>query len=254
MTESDVQNAPEGGTARIAVLVPAWNEARNVGATVREIRAANARYDVIVIDDGSTDDTADVARQAGATVLSLPFNLGVGGAMRTGFTYAARGGYAAAIQVDADGQHDPADIERVLGGLERADISIGARFADVGDYSVRGPRRWAMIVLARVVTRIAGTRLTDVTSGFRAASPRAIAQYVRYYPAEYLGDTLDSLVAALHAGLKVTQVPVAMRPRQHGNPSQGAWGSTVYLARSVFALTLALMRPKTAAQTVGADA
>lgn len=235
---------PVDAASRVAVLVPAWNEERNVGATVREIHAANERYDVVVIDDGSADETARVAREAGATVLSLPFNLGVGGAMRTGFTYAARHGYAQAVQVDADGQHDPTDIERVLGGLAHADISIGARFADVGDYSVRGPRRWAMIVLARVVSRIAGTRLTDVTSGFRAANARAIAQYVTYYPAEYLGDTLDSLVAALHSGLTVVQVPVAMRPRQHGTPSQGAWGSTVYLARSVFALTLALLRPR----------
>ncbi|MGW9345970.1 glycosyltransferase family 2 protein, partial [Streptomyces albidoflavus] len=151
-------------------------------------------------------------------------------------------GYTRAIQVDADGQHDPADIDRVLRGLEHADISIGARFADVGDYSVRGPRRWAMRFLAAVVSRIARTRLTDVTSGFRAAGSRAIAQYVRYYPAEYLGDTLDSLVAALHEGLTVTQVPVAMRPRVHGMPTQGPIGSTVYLLRSVFALLLAMMR------------
>lgn len=227
---------------RVLVLVPALNEERSVGATVREIRAASPRYDVVVIDDGSTDDTAVVARDAGATVLSLPFNLGVGGAMRTGFTYAAREGYTRAIQVDADGQHDPADIEKVVAGLARADISIGARFSDVGTYAVRGPRRWAMIVLASVVSRIAKSRLTDVTSGFRAANVRAIDQYVRYYPAEYLGDTLDSLVAALHAGLTVTQVPVAMRPRAHGTPSQGPLGSTVYLLRSVFALLLAAMR------------
>ncbi|WP_374311198.1 glycosyltransferase family 2 protein [Microbacterium sp.] len=227
---------------RVLIIVPAWNEARNVGATVAEIRAASPRYDVAVIDDGSTDDTAEVARAAGATVLSLPFNLGVGGAMRTGFTYAQRHGYHRAIQVDADGQHNPADIDRVLAGLERADISIGARFADVGTYAVRGPRRWAMVFLASVVSRTAGTRLTDVTSGFRAANERAIAQYVRYYPAEYLGDTLDSLVAACHAGLSVTQVPVAMRPRSSGKPSQGAVGSTMYLLRSVFALSLAIVR------------
>lgn len=227
---------------RVLVLVPAWNEERNVGMTVREIRETSPRYDVVVIDDGSTDATAAVAREAGATVLSLPFNLGVGGAMRTGFAYAAREKYKQAIQVDADGQHDPADIEQVLAGLEEADISIGARFSDVGTYTVRGPRRWAMVVLAAVVSRIAKRRLTDVTSGFRAANARAIDQYVHYYPAEYLGDTLDSLVAALHAGLTVTQVPVAMRPRAHGSPSQGPIGSTVYLLRSVFALVLAAMR------------
>lgn len=226
------------------IIVPAWNEAGSIGSTLTDIRAAGLPYDVVVVDDGSSDGTAEIARAGGAIVLELPFNLGVGGAMRAGFTYAYRGRYQRAIQVDADGQHNAADIQRVLAGLELADISIGARFADVGDYTVTGPRRWAMIVLAKVVSRVAGTRLTDVTSGFRAAGPRAIAQYVRYYPAEYLGDTLDSLVAALHSGLTVTQVPVAMRPRQHGTPSQGAAGSAVYLLRSVFALSLALMRPR----------
>ncbi len=226
------------------IIIPAWNEEGSIADTLNDIRSSGIAYDVVVVDDGSSDRTAQIARQAGATVLCLPFNLGVGGAMRAGFTYALRLGYSRAIQVDADGQHNAADIDLVLSGLESADICIGARFADVGDYSARGPRRWAMVVLARAVSNVARTRLTDVTSGFRAAGPRAIEQYVRYYPAEYLGDTVDSLVAALHSGLTVTQVPVAMRPRQSGAPSQGAVGSTIYLIRSVFALTLAMMRPR----------
>lgn len=226
----------------VLIIVPAWNEARNVGNTVNEILSVNPAYHVAVVDDGSRDDTAGVAHAAGAIVLPLPFNLGVGGAMRTGFTYAQRKGYRRAIQVDADGQHNPLDIEKVLSGLQYADISIGARFSTEGDYSVRGPRRWAMVVLASVVSRVAKTKLTDVTSGFRAANERAINQYVNYYPAEYLGDTLDSLVAACHAGLTVTQVPVAMRPRVHGVPSKGPIGSAIYLFRSVFALTLAVLR------------
>lgn len=233
---------------RVLIIVPAWNEERIVGTTVREIRDASADYDVIVVDDGSEDGTAEAARAAGAAVISLPFNLGVGGAMRTGFTYAKRHGYRRAIQVDADGQHNPADISRVLDGLEHADISIGARFADVGDYAVKGPRHWAMRFLAGTVSRVAKTRLTDVTSGFRAANERAIAQYVKYYPAEYLGDTIDSLVAACHAGLTVTQVPVAMRPRAHGTPSQGPIGASVYLLRSVFALGLSMLRRPTKTQ------
>jgi len=227
---------------RTLIIVPAWNESKNVGNTVREILDQFAHYDVVVIDDGSTDDTAHVARAAGARVLVLPFNMGVGGAMRTGFTFAQREGYHQAIQVDADGQHNPRDIPLVLAGLEDADISIGARFADVGDYQAKGPRRWAMVFLASVISRVAKTRLTDVTSGFRAANRRAIDQYVRYYPAEYLGDTVDSLVSAIHSGLSVTQVPVAMRARVHGKPSQSFVGSTIYLLRSVFALSLALMR------------
>ena len=227
---------------RVLVIVPAWNEARSVGTTVSEIIATDPSYDVVVVDDGSTDETIRVARAAGARILALPFNLGVGGAMKTGYTYAQRHGYGRAIQVDADGQHNPLDIARVLSGLADSDISIGARFADIGEYSVRGPRRWAMVFLAAVVSRVAKTKLTDVTSGFRAANERAIDQYVRYYPAEYLGDTLDSLVAAIHANLTVTQVPVAMRPRLHGRPSQNPFSAAAYLLRSVFAIGLAVMR------------
>lgn len=227
---------------RALIIVPAWNESQNVGNTVREILEADPTYDVLVIDDGSTDDTSAQAREAGALVVNLPFNMGVGGAMRTGFTYALRNGYQRAIQVDADGQHNPTDITAVLAGLERADISIGARFAEVGDYKARGPRRWAMKMLASVISSISGARLTDVTSGFRAANSRAIAQYVRYYPAEYLGDTIDSLVGAIHSGLTVTQVPVAMRARVHGKPSHNPLSAARYLFRAAFALTLALMR------------
>lgn len=227
---------------RTLIIVPAWNESRNVGHTVREVLQHLPTVVVVVVDDGSSDDTAEVAREAGAEVIVLPFNMGVGGAMRTGFTYAQRNNFRRAVQVDADGQHNPADIARVLDGLEVADISIGARFADVGDYEVRGPRKWAMVFLAAVVSRVARVRLTDVTSGFRAANRRAIDQYVRYYPAEYLGDTLDSLVEAIHSGLTVTQVPVAMRARMSGRPSTNPLGATVYLLRSVFALTLALVR------------
>ena len=229
-------------STRTLVVVPAWNEAKNVGITVREILVEASGLDVVVVDDGSTDLTGKIACDAGARVLSLPFNMGVGGAMRTGFTYAQRHGYDQVIQVDADGQHNARDIVRVLGGLATADISIGARFADAGEYEVRGPRRWAMRILARVISRVAGTRLTDVTSGFRAANRRAIDQYVSYYPAEYLGDTIDSLVGALHAGLTVTQVPVSMRPRVHGRPSHHPVGAAIYLLRSSFALVLALMR------------
>ncbi|CAH0130396.1 Undecaprenyl-phosphate mannosyltransferase [Microbacterium foliorum] len=235
-------DAMGSASERLIIIVPAWNEENNVGTTVTEIRSTLPGADIVVVDDGSTDATGTVARAAGADVLTLPYNMGVGGAMRTGYAYAQRHGYDRAIQVDADGQHNPEDITRILEGLSSADISIGARFADVGSYQARGPRRWAMVFLAGAISRIAGTKLTDVTSGFRAANRRAIDQYVSYFPAEYLGDTIDSLVAALHADLTVTQVPVAMRPRMSGNPSQGFVGSAIYLARSIFAMTLAVVR------------
>jgi len=227
---------------RILVIMPAWNEADCVGATVSEVLSLDEPYDVLVVNDGSTDATSTIASQAGATVLNLPFNLGVGGAMRAGFKYAQRLGYKTVIQVDADGQHDPRNIREVLNGLNDADISIGARFANRGDYAVSGPRKWAMKFLAAVLSGLAKTPLTDVTSGFRAGNERAIAQYLDHYPAEYLGDTIDSLVVAIRSGLTVTQVPVEMRPRQGGTPSHHPFKAAVYLGRSFFALAFALTR------------
>lgn len=229
---------------RPLVIMPAWNEDVVIGDTIREVFQFAPHCDIVVVSDGSTDKTAEVAAEAGAQVLILPFNLGVGGAMRAGFKYAARHGYSAVIQVDADGQHDPKDIQKVLDGLQFADISIGARFAERGTYSVSGPRKWAMGFLATVISRLAKTKLTDVTSGFRAANVRAIAQYLDHYPAEYLGDTIDSLVVALRSGCKVTQVPVEMRVRQAGVPSHNPAKSAIYLGRSVLALFLALTRQR----------
>jgi glycosyltransferase involved in cell wall biosynthesis len=230
---------------RVLVIMPAWNEGDVVGSTVREVLDTNARYDVLVVNDGSTDSTAEQAAAAGATVLNLPFNLGVGGAMRAGFKYARRLGYVQVIQVDSDGQHDPRNIDEVLAGLKHADISIGARFADRGAYKVTGPRKWAMQLLAKVISSLAKTRLTDVTSGFRAANERAVAQYLDHYPAEYLGDTIDSLVVAIRSGCTVTQVPVEMRARQGGKPSHNPLKAAIYLGRSVFALFFALTRKPT---------
>lgn len=224
--------------------MPAWNEGATVGDTIAEVNRLNEGYDVLVVDDGSKDATATVAAAAGATVLRLPFNMGVGGAMRTGFKYADRHDYDAVIQVDADGQHDPREIAAVLAGLDSADISIGARFAAKGDYKVSGPRQWAMVFLAAVISRLAQTKLTDVTSGFRAGNKRAIAQYLDHYPAEYLGDTIDSLVVAVRSGCKVTQIPVAMRPRQGGTPSHNPVKAAIYLLRSVFALLFAVTRSR----------
>ncbi len=240
-----VGKAGKRSAGRLLVIMPAWNEAASVGNTVAEVIRTVPDCDVLVVDDGSTDDTADLAEAAGAAVLRLPFNLGVGGAMRAGYKFARRWNYEQAIQVDADGQHDPKDLINVVKGLEDADISIGARFADKGSYEVRGPRKWAMVFLGWAISRIAKTRLTDVTSGFRAANARAIRQYCEHYPAEYLGDTIDSLVVAVRSGLTVTQVPVEMRPRQGGHPSHNPAKAALYLGRSGFALLIAMTRKKT---------
>ncbi|WP_198942870.1 glycosyltransferase family 2 protein [Actinophytocola xanthii] len=228
---------------RALIVVPAWNEQLTVGDTVREIRAATPDLPVLVVSDGSTDRTAHVAREAGAMVLELPFNLGVGGAMRAGFRYAVRHGYTAAVQVDADGQHDPNEVPRLLEKLDEADIVIGARFSDgTDDYKVRGPRKWAMVVLSKVLSTLAKTKLTDATSGFKVTGGRALPVFAEHYPVEYLGDTVESLVIALRAGCRVAQVPSRMRPRRGGTPSHRPIKSAIYLFRAGFALVLALIR------------
>lgn len=227
---------------RALIVVPAWNEEQAVGETVREIYSVLPMIDVLVVDDGSSDRTAEVARAAGAKVLELSYNLGVGGAMRAGFRYAVRHGYTAAVQVDADGQHDPNDLPVLLAKLSEADIVIGSRFEEGHDYAVSGPRKWAMTALSKVLSRLAGTRLADTTSGFKATGGRALPLFAQHYPVEYLGDTVESLVIALRAGCRVAQVPAHMRARRGGKPSHAPWKATVYLFRAGFALLLALVR------------
>ena len=223
-------------------MVPAFNEAGVIGPVLDELARNEPRWPVLVVNDGSHDGTAAEAANAGATVVSVPFNVGVGGAMRTGFLYALRNDFDAVVQVDADGQHDPAAVSALLAALSDADIVIGARFAGEGEYRVRGPRRWAMRGLAAALSRITGTRLTDVTSGFRATGPAALPLFARDYPQEYLGDTVESLVLAHKAGLRIAQVPVAMRPRAAGQPSQSPLRATAYLLRASLVLLLAVVR------------
>jgi glycosyltransferase involved in cell wall biosynthesis len=229
---------------RLLVAVPAWNEEATVGGVVRELHEHLPDADVLVIDDGSSDATAEVARAAGAKVVVLPFNVGVGGAMRTAFLHADRCGYDAVVQVDADGQHDPASVRDLVRALDQSSVVVGSRFSGPAGYRVRGPRLWAMKMLSLVLSRVAGVPLSDTTSGFRAADRRAISLFAHNYPAEYLGDTIDSLVIAARAGLTIREIPVEMRLRQGGRPSHAPFKSTLYLGRSVLALGVALTRRK----------
>lgn len=231
--------APE----RVLIVMPAYNEEEAIGAVIGEVQRSLPTVDCLVVNDGSTDDTVAVARAAGATVADLAVNLGVGGAMRLGFKYALVGGYDAVVQIDSDGQHDPSVVPKLLDELANADVVIGARFAGEGDYQAHGVRRFAMRIIARILSRTAKTRLTDATSGFKACGPRAIALFAVDYPAEYLGDTVEALVIAARAGCKITQVPVAMRPRAGGTPSHNPIRAAVYLARAFLALGFAYLRP-----------
>lgn len=226
------------------IVLPALNESETIAATLTEISQKLPGAHCLVVDDGSTDNTASIARAQGVAVASFPFNLGVGAAMRFGFRYALAHGFCNVIQLDADGQHDPAYVPQLLAQLDRFDLAIGARFAGEGDYRASGPRWWAMRMLAAVISKTARTPLTDTTSGFRASGPRAVAYFAQDYPAEYLGDTIESLVSGLRSGLTVTQVPVAMRARAGGQPSQNAWRSTLFLFRAIVALGFAYVRPR----------
>jgi glycosyltransferase involved in cell wall biosynthesis len=228
--------------APVLVVLPALNEAESIACVVDEVRHHQPGADLLVVDDGSTDRTAEVARAAGARVMSLPFNLGIGGAMRAAYRFAFEEGYDCVVQVDADGQHDPADIARLRAALEHADVVVGARFAGVGEYVVRGPRRWAMRLLAATLSWLVGTPLTDPTSGFRMVNGRALSLFAFDFPEEYLGDTVEALVLASRARLRIAQVPVAMRERTTGAPSQNAVRSVAYLLRVVTAIVLAVAR------------
>jgi glycosyltransferase involved in cell wall biosynthesis len=169
--------------------------------------------------------------------------------VRTGYHYAHKNGYEHVIQLDADGQHDPNEIHTLFAHATKtnADIVIGARFAGVGDYAIQGPRKYAMKLLAAVVSRITHTKLTDTTSGFRLINRRALAIWANNYPAEYLGDTIGALIIAHQAGLHISQVPVAMRSRAGGVPSHNALESAIFLLRAFLALIAAL--PNLASKT-----
>jgi glycosyltransferase involved in cell wall biosynthesis len=225
---------------RTLVAIPALNEAATIGAVITDVRRAVPGAQVLVVDDGSTDQTMPVALRAGAMVVRMPFNVGVGGAMRTAFLFAQRNDFDAVVQVDADGQHVAAHIPDLVAALDHASVAVGSRFTD--GYEVHGPRLWAMRTLARSLSRVCGAPLTDTTSGFRSADRRAIALFAQHYPAEYLGDTVESLVLAARAGLDVTEVPVRMLPRQGGHPSQSPAKSVLYLGRAMLALYVALSR------------
>ena len=225
------------------IVIPAFNEEASVASVIEDVHKHAPQVSVLVVSDGSHDQTVRVAQSAGATVASLPYNLGVGGAMRVGFAYAVANGYANVVQVDADGQHDAADLPRLIEALGTCDLAIGARFAGVGAYRASGPRWWAMLFLSKVLSRIAHTELRDTTSGFRASGPRAVALFAEHYPAEYLGDTVESLVIAAKADLVIRQVPVSMRERQAGEASHRPFKAALFLGRVGLAMFFALIRP-----------
>ena len=231
---------------RLLIVIPAWTEEAVLGDVLEAGMAEKPSFaDILVVSDGSVDATASIARAAGVAVLDLPLNLGVGGAMRAGFQYARRSGYQYACQLDADGQHDPGEIETLIDTASRegADVVIGSRFAGKGNYEARGPRKWAMNLFSFILSRVCHTRLSDTTSGFKLYGPRALSLFARNYPAEYLGDTIGALVIAARSHLVVREVGVQMHPRAGGEPSHNPIKSALFLVRATLALVVSLSRP-----------
>jgi len=230
-------------SARTIAIVPARNEAGAIGGVVDEIRAFDPLLDVVVIDDGSTDATAEVARSHGAAVVSLPFNLGIGGAVQTGFKYALAHGYELAVRLDGDGQHDPAELPKLIGPVARgeADIVVGSRFHG-GDRSYRPPlaRRIGIGFFAKLVSVLVRQRVTDTTSGFQALNRHGIELFAADYPHDY--PEVEATVMVFRHRLRLLEVQVRMREREHGDSSITVLRSLYYMVKVTLALLVGMFR------------
>ncbi len=226
------------------VLIPAYNEAATVGDVVR--RVCEAGFPTLVVDDGSTDATATRAARAGASVIRMPVNLGVGAALRCGYRWAVARGFTVVVQVDGDGQHRPESVASLVEALDSldADLVIGSRFVDGGSGPAVGiARRVAMRVLARSASRAAGSPITDATSGFRAVRGELLVAFADSYPREYLGDTVEALVRAGRAGYVVREVPAHMDRRAGGTASAAGVRASLLLVRALLAVWLRVGHP-----------
>jgi len=232
----------ELGSQRRIAIVPAFNEEANIGRVLDELRAFDAGLEVVVISDGSVDHTAEVAAAHGAHVVRLPFNLGIGGAVQTGFRYAWENGYELAVRCDGDGQHDPAELPKVLAPVlaGEADIVVGSRFAGDSGYQSSATRRIGIRLLALVVSAIARQRVTDTTSGFQALNRKALELFASDYPHDY--PEVEGMVMTIKHRLRLREVPVRMREREHGRSSITALRSIYYMAKVLVALFVGLFR------------
>jgi glycosyltransferase involved in cell wall biosynthesis len=228
---------------RIIAIVPAYNEAGAIAAVVDAILATNAAYDVVVVDDGSLDGTGVIARSHGAAVVTLPYNIGIGGSVQTGFKYALEKGYETAVRLDGDGQHDPGELGKLLGPIERdeADIVTGSRFVDgSGDYRPPLARRIGIIWFARIVSVLTRQRVTDTTSGFQALNRKGIALFASDYPNDY--PEVEATVLVHKHRLRLVEVPVTMRERETGSSSITFVRSIYYVLKVTLALLMAMVR------------
>jgi glycosyltransferase involved in cell wall biosynthesis len=223
-------------------ILPAFNEAGSIGRVIAEIRAFDPGFEIVVVDDGSADDTAGEAKRAGAHVVRLPYNLGIGAAVQTGYQYARDNGFEIAVQIDGDGQHDPHDLEQLLAPLarEEVDMVIGSRFCGESDYRAPLARRIGIGLLAAVVSLIVRRRITDPTSGFRAVNRKGIVLFAGNYPHDYPEAEANVLVARHR--LRLVEVPVTMRMRETGHSSITAVRSLYYMIKVTLALFVSVFR------------
>ncbi len=226
-------------------IVPAYNEAHAIAATVAAICEQASDFDVLVVDDGSTDATAERARRAGAAVLRMPFNLGIGGAMQSGYIYALERGYEVAVQVDGDGQHDPRHIQELLDRLHsdpELNMVTGSRFLDPnGDgYRSSATRRMGIRVFSKVVSLITGQRVTDPTSGFRMTNRRGIELFARDYPHDY--PEVEAILMMHAHRLRSCEIPVRMQPRLTGESAISSTQSVYYMIKVLLAVFVGLFR------------
>src|SRR5215218_11346223 len=228
-------------------IVPAYNESASITRVVSELHEHAPDFDVVVVDDGSTDDTSDRARSAGAAVLRHPYNLGIGGAVQSGYMYAAERGYEIAVQVDGDGQHDPRCLSLMLEHLSthpELDMVTGSRFlaADGDGFRSSAPRRLGIRIFSWVLSWIVGQQVTDPTSGLRMAGRRGISLFARDYPHDY---PEVEAVLLMHAHqLASTELPVKMRERAAGVSSINSTRSIYYMIKVLIAVFVGLFRAR----------
>ena len=228
-------------------IVPAYNEAASIGRVVAELRHRAAGFDVLVIDDGSTDDTADIARAAGAEVVRHPYNLGIGGAVQTGYQFALERHYDTAVQIDGDGQHDPAFVHQLLRHLRshpELDMVTGSRFlaADGDGYRSSAPRRIGIRLFGAILSKVVGQRVTDPTSGLRMTGRRGIELFARDYPHDY--PEVEAVLLMHHHRLASVEIPVVMRERLGGVSSINSTRSIYYMIKVLLAVVVGLCRAR----------
>ena len=232
---------------KMLAIVPAYNEAAAIGSTVSELHAHAPDFDVLVVDDGSTDATAAIARSVGVPVLQLPFNVGIGGAVQAGYVYAAEQGYQVAVQVDGDGQHDPRCLPVLLERLRsRPDLNMvtGSRFlaADEKGYRSSASRRLGIRIFGRILSLVVGRPVTDPTSGLRMTDRRGIELFARDYPHDY--PEVEAVLLLHHHRLTAEELPVRMRERQTGTSSINASRSIYYMIKVLLAIFVGLLRAR----------